>query len=195
MGHSGRDRAANTAVEPCCLPHPSPLIRVMLQHKHDGTSWHRAAPLTSVCPGFGFRGAGALGEWARLHHQVLGAEGIACCRKRAAYPHARSAPCPGSGCGRGMPPLCPSPAEPGAVPVIGLEKMPRACVSSTHLISKPFFLPKRGKVSEALAPDGQQRPGREPQQQGQSAGRLTDSCRRHASDPRCGNPRGNRRSR
>lgn len=55
----------------------------------------------------------------------------------------------------GMSLLCPSPAELGAVPVMGLEKMPRACVSSTHLISKPFFLPERGKLSKALAPGGQ----------------------------------------
>lgn len=150
-------------MEPCWLPQPSPIIRMMLQHKQDGTSWHRTAPLTSKCPGFGFRGAGALGQWACLHHQVLGAEGIACCRKRAACPCAGAAPRPASGCGRGMPPLCPSPAEPGAVPVMGLEKMPRACVSSTHLISKPFFLPKRGKVSEARAPD-RQPCGAEPRQ-------------------------------
>lgn len=163
MGHSGRDRAAGRAVEPCRLPRSSPIMRMMLQHNHEGTSWHRAAPLTSICPGFGFRGAGALGERARLHHQVLGAEGIACCRKRAACPRAGSAPCPGPGCRRGMPPLCPSPAEPGAVPVMGLEKMPRACVSSTHLISKPFFLPKRGKLSKASAPDGQPS-GAEPRQ-------------------------------
>lgn len=26
------------------------------------------------------------------------------------------------------------------LPVIGLENIPRACVSSTHLISNPFFL-------------------------------------------------------
>lgn len=26
------------------------------------------------------------------------------------------------------------------IPVIGLENIPRACVSSTHLISNPFFL-------------------------------------------------------
>lgn len=68
-----------------------------------------------------------------------------------------------------MPPLCPSPAEPGAVPVMGLEKMPRACVSSTHLISKPFFLPKSGKVSKASAPDGQPS-GAQPRQGTPAAG-------------------------
>lgn len=54
-----------------------------------------------------------------------------------------------------MPPLCLSPAKLGEIPVMGLEKMPRACVSSTHLISKPFFLPERGKHSKEPAPGRQ----------------------------------------
>lgn len=66
----------------------------MLQHKHHSTSWHRAASLTSIRPGFGFRGAGALGEWASLHHEVLGAEGIACCRERAAVSVCGASPVP-----------------------------------------------------------------------------------------------------
>lgn len=84
-----------STVEPCRLPHPSPAIRIkMLQHKHHGTSRHRAASLTSVRPGFGFRGMGALGKRARLHQQVLGAEGIACCRKTAVVSVCRASPRP-----------------------------------------------------------------------------------------------------
>lgn len=47
--------------------------------------------------------------------------------------------------------------------------MPRACVSSTHLMSKPFFLPERLGVSKApVLPAG---PGAEPA----APGRATDS--------------------
>lgn len=188
-----------SAVGLCWLPHPSSVTEMkMLQHKHHGTSPHRTASLTSVCPGFSFRGTSALGERARLHHKVLGAEGITCCRKRAVV----------SACGA-SPRIWPrerqecllsTPPQPNweQVPAMGLEKMPRACVSSTHLISKPFFLPERGKLSKTSTAVGrgpEQSPGRGPQCWGLSvAGRLTDSCRRHASGPQCGIPGGNHRS-
>lgn len=88
-------RHSSTALQPCQLPHPSPVIGIkMLQHKHLSTSWHRVASLTSVCPGFGFRGTSTLGERASLHHQVLGAEGIACCGERAAVFACRVSPMP-----------------------------------------------------------------------------------------------------
>lgn len=70
---------------------------------------------------------------------------------------------------------CPPSALPprglfGAVPVMGLEKMPRACVSSTHLMSKPFFLPERLGVSKApVLPAG---PGAEPAAPGRAADSL-----------------------
>ena len=72
----------------------------------------------------------------------------------------------------GMSPLYPSSAKLGAVPVMGLEKIPRACVSSTHLISKPFFLPERGKLSKALGVQGY---GAEPRQGTPAPG--TGHCR------------------
>lgn len=77
------------------------------------------SPLTSIGPGLGFGRPGALGQRASLHHQVLGAEGVACCGEGGALPGSparprgtaepRGAP---RRCQEGTSPLCPPTEHP-----------------------------------------------------------------------------------